>query len=101
MTFTVPRDSEVPWWVRVVGVAIGVIISGAALLSIIYFGSILRHVYAMVDARREALAEERRLAPDLSKGTVFIVKPEDRPVADDMEEEDSSADGPPPEVSTP
>ncbi len=95
MVFSVPVNSEVPWWVRVVGVTIGIIISCTTVLGIIYFGSFIQHVYRIIDARQKARAEQRRLAPDLQKGTVFIVVPKDRPAADDAEPEDEPAGVPP------
>ena len=95
VTFGMPKDPEVPWWVRVVGVTIGVIISGAAVLAIIYFGSFIKHVYDTIDARQKALAEQRRSAPKLPEGAVFIVAPEEEPTADDADPEDEPAGIPP------
>ena len=57
--FRRPEDPEVPWRVRVLGVALAALISIAAVTGIVALATLLKNVYDRVDAADRARAEER------------------------------------------
>jgi len=100
VVFRRPEDPEVPWTVKVTGYILGFVVTGLALVVILFVAALLRELYHRIDeddaARAAARAKQGISAPSTAgapKGAITLTMPKETPPS---KAKSSPSDTPPP-----
>lgn len=79
VVFRLPEDPDVPWQVRAVAIFLGVAISTAVVVAIIFVGAMVKDLYERADAMHRAREAQSQEAPKAREGSIPVVIQEDPP----------------------
>lgn len=76
VVFRLPEDPAVPWQVRALAIFLGVTISAAVVIGIVFVGALVKDLYEQVDAVQKAGETREQPAPSQRKDAIpIVIKP--------------------------